>query len=70
MDLQFDPMVPAFLLLQLLLFRIALLYKETLVKHAIQVFLSKTVDAARFQDFAMDQILRLELALDALLDIL
>ena len=63
-------MVPAFQLLQLLLFQIALLSKEMLAKHAIQVSLSETVDAAKFQDFAVDQIHRLEPALVALLDTL
>lgn len=63
-------MVLAFQPLQELLFQIALLSKEMFVKHAIQVSLSEMVDAARFQDFAVDQIHRLEPALDASLDTL
>jgi hypothetical protein len=63
-------MVPALLSLQPLPFRIALLFKEILAKHAIQVSLSEMVDAARFQGSVADQIHRTEPVSDALPDTL
>lgn len=70
MDLLSNPMVHVPQSLQPLHFQIVQLFKEMLAKLAIQVSSSETVDAAKFQAFAMDQILQMEPVEDALQDTL